>query len=393
MNCLLNGKKIKDGGKMMELSSSRPAWIEIDLDALKNNYNIIRKKIPNSSKVAAVVKADAYGHGAVKIAAELEKLGADYFCVGSPDEGIELRKAGIKKDIIVLAEVLKTQYQDILEGDLIQTVASFETLTGLNKVAAEFNKTIRVHLKIDSGMGRIGFLNSDIKKLINKLKNLKQLKVEGIFSHFARADEADKSYSFKQLNKFDKVLAKFEKSNFDIELKHIANSAAVIDLEASYLDLVRPGIMLYGLQPSKELNNEVDLKSILSFKTKVVQIRNLQQDTPISYGSIYKTDSKEKVAVLPVGYKDGYPRLLSNRGEVLIKGKRAPIRGRICMGQTIVSIEDIEDVEIGDEVVLIGKQSNDQIRASEIAELASTISYEIVCNLDRNLKRVYLKNQ
>ena len=378
---------------MMELNSSRPAWIEIDLDALENNYNVIQNKIPLSSKIAAVVKADAYGHGAVKIAAELDKLGADYFCVGSPDEGLELRNAGIKKEIIVLAEVLKSQYQDILEGDLIQTVGSFETLMGLNKIAAEFNKTIRVHLKIDSGMGRIGFLNSDIKRLINKLKNLKQLKVEGIFSHFARADEANKSYSYKQLNKFDKVLAEFEKSNFEIELKHIANSAAVIDLEASYLDLVRPGIMLYGLQPSKELNNEVDLKSILSFKTKVVQIRTLQQDTAISYGSIYKTDSKEKVAVLPVGYKDGYPRLLSNRGEVLIKGKRAPIRGRICMGQIIVSIEDIEDVEIGDEVVLIGRQNDAQISASEIAELASTISYEIVCNLDRNLKRVYLKNQ
>lgn len=377
----------------MEFNSSRPAWIEIDLDALEYNYNIIQKKIPLTSKIAAVVKADAYGHGAVQVAGELDKLGVDYFCVGSPDEGIELRKAGIKKKIIVLAEVLKSQYQDILKGDLIQTVGSFETLTGLNKIAAEFNKTIKVHLKIDSGMGRIGFLNSDIKKLINKLENLKHLKVEGIFSHFARADEVDKSYSYKQLNKFEKVLAEFEKSNFEIELKHMANSAAVIDLEASYLDLVRPGIMLYGLLPSRELNNEVDLKPLLSFKTKVVQIRNLKKDTAISYGSTYKTDSQEKVAVLPIGYKDGYPRLLSNKGEVLINGKRAPIRGRICMGQTIVSVEDIEDIKVGDEVVLIGRQNDDQITASEIAELASTISYEIVCNLDRNLKRIYLKNK
>lgn len=377
----------------MELSSSRPAWIEIDLDALENNYNVIQNKIPLSSKIAAVVKADAYGHGAVKIASELDKLGADYFCVGSPDEGLELRNAGIKNKIIVLAEVLKSQYQDILKGDLIQTVGSFETLKGLNEIAAEFNKTIRVHLKIDSGMGRIGFLSSDIKNLINKLKELKNLKIEGIFSHFARADETDKSYSHTQLNKFNEVLAEFEKSNFEIELKHIANSAAVIDLENSYLDLVRPGIMLYGLLPSKELNNEIDLKALLSFKTKVVQIRNLKKGTAIGYGSTYKTESQEKVAVLPIGYKDGYPRLLSNKGEVLIKGKRAPIRGRVCMGQTIVSIEDIDDVKIGDEVVLIGRQSGDQISASEIAELTSTISYEIVCNLDRNLKRIYLKNQ
>ena len=373
----------------MELQLKRPAWIEIDLSALENNYNFIRSRINARTKIAAVVKANAYGHGAVKVAEKLDQLGVEYFCVGSPDEGIELREAGIEKPILILAEVLKSQYAEIIKGDLIQTAASMETLKSLNQAAKKAGKKIRVHLKIDTGMGRIGFFPEELVEVYHLARELKNLKIEGVFSHLARADEENKEFSLKQMQRFNSSLEKIKAAGFKLPLLHIANSAAVIDLSETSLDLVRPGIMLYGLLPSDELNRQANLEPLLSFKTRVVQIRKLPAGSAVSYGSTYKTENEEKMAVLPVGYKDGYPRLLSNQGEVLIKGQRAPIRGRVCMGQTIVSVEEIDEVQVGDEVVLIGKQGNEEISATEIADLCGTINYEIVCNLSERLEKVY----
>ncbi|MFN2340177.1 MAG: alanine racemase [Halanaerobium sp.] len=374
----------------MELQLKRPAWIEIDLSALENNYNFIRKKINKKTKIAAVVKANAYGHGAVRVAKKLSELGVEYFCVGSPDEGIELRRAGIIEPILVLAEVLKSQYDDIIKADLIQTAASRETLKALNQAGARAEKKIRVHLKVDTGMGRIGFFLEELLEVYKLALELKNIKIEGLFSHLARADEEDKEFSYLQLQRFKSALNKIRTAGFKLPLLHIANSAAVIDLDDTSLDLVRPGIMLYGLLPSADLKEDADLKSLLSFKTKIVQIRELAADSAVSYGSTYKTDESERLAVLPIGYKDGYPRLLSNQGEVLIKGKRAPIRGRVCMGQTIVSVDQIENAAVGDEVVLIGKQGSEEISAFEIAELCGTINYEIVCNLNERLEKIYI---
>jgi len=375
---------------MLEQYLKRPAWIEIDLSALEHNYKFIRRKINSETKIAAVVKANAYGHGAAKVAKKLSQLGVEYFCVGSPDEGIELREAGIKKPILVLAEVLDSQYQDIIKGDLIQTAASINTLKALNQVGIKANKIIKVHLKFDTGMGRIGFFPEDLLEIYQLAEKLKNIKVEGVFSHFARADEKNKEFSFKQLKRFKSALNKIKAAGFKLPQLHIANSAAVIDLAKTSLDLVRPGIMLYGLLPSNQLKNEAYLKPLLSFKTRIVQLRTLPAGSAVSYGSTYTTEKDERIAVLPIGYKDGYPRLLSNQGEVLINGKRAPIRGRVCMGQTIVSVEQIENVEVGDEVVLIGKQSKEEISATEIADLVGTINYEIICNLSERLKRIYL---
>ncbi|RCW53005.1 alanine racemase [Halanaerobium sp. ST460_2HS_T2] len=374
----------------MEQYLKRPAWIEIDLSALEHNYKFIRSKINSETKIAAVVKANAYGHGAAKVAKKLSQLGAEYFCVGSPDEGIELREAGIKKPILVLAEVLESQYQDIIKGDLIQTAASINTLKALNQAGIKANKIIKVHLKFDTGMGRIGFFPEDLLEIYQLAEKLKNIKVEGVFSHFARADEKNKEFSFQQLKRFKSALNKIKAAGFKLPQLHIANSAAVIDLAKTSLDLVRPGIMLYGLLPSNQLKNEAYLKPLLSFKTRIVQLRTLPAGSAVSYGSTYTTEKDERIAVLPIGYKDGYPRLLSNQGEVLINGKRAPIRGRVCMGQTIVSVEQIENVEVGDEVVLIGKQSKEEISATEIADLVGTINYEIICNLSERLKRIYL---
>lgn len=372
------------------MQSSRPAWIEINIEALKNNYKIIRNKIDSKTKIAAVVKADAYGHGAVKIAQKLSAWGVEYLCVGSPAEGVELRRSGIEKPILILAEVLKSQYQDIISGKLIQTVGSLETLSGLNQAAAKADVIQPVHLKVDTGMGRIGFLPQNLLYAFETAKNLKNIKIEGLFSHLARADEGDKNYAYQQLNKFKNIIKKIESEGYNIPIKHIANSAAIIDLPKFAMDMVRPGIMLYGLLPSQKLQEYADLKPVLSFKTRVVQLRQLPAGAAISYGSIYKTDNAEKLAVLPVGYKDGYPRLLSNQGEVLIKGQRAPIRGRICMGQTIIGVNGIKNIEVGDEVVLIGKQGKAEIKAAEIAEKSGTINYEIVCNLSDRLEKIYL---
>ena len=238
-------------------------------------------------------------------------------------------------------------------------------------------------------MGRIGFFPEELPEIYQLAEELKYIKVEGVFSHFARADEQNKDFSQLQLERFKTALNKIRAAGYKLPQLHIANSAAVIDLEKTFLDLVRPGIMLYGLLPSAQLRNEAEIEPLLSFKTRIVQLRSLPAGSAVSYGSTYKTDSEEKLAVLPIGYKDGYPRLLSNRGEVLIRGQRAPIRGRVCMGQTIVSVDQIKNAEVGDEVVLIGRQEDEEISAAEIAELCGTINYEIVCNLSERLEKVY----
>ncbi|SFM05730.1 alanine racemase [Halanaerobium salsuginis] len=370
---------------------SRPAWLEIDLAALTDNYKTIKSLIPENTKIAAVVKADAYGHGAVKVAKKLSYLGVDYFCVASPDEGLELRQQGIKKPILVLGEILPEQYSDIIKANLIQAAASIETLIGLNKIASKAKTKIKIQLKIDTGMGRIGFLPAELTpSFFDKLKNFKSLEINGIFSHLARADESNKQFTLQQKQIFEAVITNFKQHKFNIDCCHIANSAAILDLPDFSFDLVRPGIILYGLLPSVEITNQIPLKAVLNFKTKIVQLRTLPANSSISYGGTYQTKIAEQVAVLPIGYKDGYPRLLSNRGYVLINGQRAPIRGRICMGQTIVSVDKIAEVKVGDEVVLLGKQKDNKITAAELAELTDTINYEIVCNLSSRLNKIYL---
>ncbi len=376
-------------GAKMNFNKTRPAFIEINLKALSDNYQLIRDDIPEDTMVASVIKADAYGHGAVKAAKCLISCGTDYLAVACPEEALELRKAGIETKIIVLGEVLPEQYDLIIEQKLIQTAASIKTLEGLNRKAATRNIIQPVHIKIDTGMGRIGFFPQEINEVFNRIKSLDNIKVEGVFTHFASADEKDKSYARKQWDIFQSTLEKIEKMGFKIAVKHAANSAAVIDLPGKALNMVRPGIMLYGMYPSDEVKKRFELKPVLSFKSKIVQIRELKAGSKISYGSTYITKNKERLAVLPIGYKDGYLRILSNKADVLINGKRAAVRGRICMGQVVVSLENIAEAEIGDEVVLIGKQGNEEIKAAELANIAKTINYEITCALSSRLRKIY----
>ncbi|MGM0603055.1 MAG: alanine racemase [Bacillota bacterium] len=375
----------------MNFNRTRPAFLEIDLKALDSNYQLIRKDIPEDTMIASVVKADAYGHGAVEAAKYLLRSGTDYLAVSCPEEALELRNAGIGAKIIVLGEILPEQYNLIIEQNLIQTAASFNTLEGLNRKAASRDIIQPVHIKIDTGMGRIGFLPEEVKKVFSRIKALDNIKTEGVFTHFAAADQKDKTYTRKQWDVFINTLEKIEEMGFEIEVKHAANSAAVIDLPEKTLNMVRPGIMLYGMYPSDEVQKRFELKPVLSFKSRIVQIRELKKGSKISYGGIYKTENRERLAVLPVGYKDGYLRALSNKSEVLIKGKRAPVRGRICMGQIIVSLENIPEAEVGDEAVLLGRQGREEITASELAELAGTINYEITTSLSSRLRKKYIK--
>ena len=372
----------------MKSDITRPVWTEIDLNNLSHNIRMIREHVSQETLIMAVVKADAYGHGAVAIARKALNSGADRLAVAIPEEGIELRKAGFEVPIQIFGEILKKQHPLIVDYDLIPTVCKLKTVEGLNKYAKRKNKTVKIHIKIDTGMGRIGVFPENAVDFIKKVKKYKNIEIEGIITHHAKADEKDKEYTYNQWEKFQKVINKLEKEGIEIPIKQAANSATIIDLPEMQLDMVRPGIMLYGLRPSPEVK-DFPLKPVLSWKTKIVYLKEVAAGTGISYGATYITEEKREIATLPLGYADGYFRLLSNKGEVLINGQRAPIRGRVCMDQIMVDVTNIPDVKIGDEVVLIGEQGDEKITATELADLVGTINYEITCSISKRVPQIY----
>lgn len=368
---------------------TRPVWAEINLGNIEHNISKVGENVSQETSIMAVVKADAYGHGAIQVARRALEAGADRLAVAIPEEGIELRKAGFGVPIQIFGEVLDDQLSLLVDYDLIPTVCKLETVFELNKIAQKLGKIVNVQIKIDTGMGRIGVFPDNALDFVKKVKKLSNIVIEGIITHHARADEDDKEYTYKQWDKFNKVIDQLESEGIEIPIKQAANSATIIDLPEMELDLVRPGIMLYGLLPSDEVDQDFPLKPVLSWKTKVVYLKEVPTGTGISYGTTYITEEKRKIATLPLGYADGYMRLLSNKGEVLINGKRAPIRGRICMDQFMVDVTEIPDVEIGDEVVLIGSQEEEEITATELADLVGTINYEITCSISKRVPRVY----
>ncbi len=372
----------------MKADISRPVWAEINLDNIVHNIKMVKENVSRETSVMAVVKADAYGHGVIQVARKALKAGADRLAVAIPEEGIELRKAGFEIPIQVFGEILEDQWPLLVDYNLIATVCKLETIKGLDKISKKREKITKVHVKIDTGMGRIGVFPEEAVDFIKKAKKFSNIEVEGIITHHAKADEEDKEYTYNQWNKFQKIIDELEKEGIDIPIKQAANSATIIDLPKMALDVVRPGIMMYGMPPSHEVK-DFPLKPVLSWKTKIVYLKELPKGHGISYGATYVTDKKRKIATLPLGYADGYHRVLSNKAEVLINGERAPIRGRICMDQFMVDVTNIDDVEIGDEVVLIGKQGNDEITATELADLAGTINYEITCSISKRVPRVY----
>ena len=374
---------------MMQLT--RPVWVEIDLDNLKYNFKQLKGNLSAGTLVMAVVKADAYGHGVIPVAQTLIDEGVDRLGVALPEEGVELREAGINVPIQVLGEVLSSQYRLIIDYDLIPTIARKDSLQKINELAEKQGIRKKVHIKIDTGMGRIGVFPDQALSFIKEAQQLRHIKIEGLMTHFATADEEDKEYTYQQWERFLYINRELGNMGISIPLKHAGNSAAVIDLAEFQLNMVRPGISLYGLLPSDHVNT-IDLKPVLSWKAKVDFIKDVPAGTAISYGATYITKRKSTIATIPLGYADGYSRLLSNKGFVLIKGQRAPVRGSVCMDQFMVDVSDIPNVDVGDEVVLIGKQVHDMITATDIADLIGTINYEVLCNVSKRVPRKYFSS-
>ncbi len=368
----------------------RPAWAEIDLDNLIKNYKLIRKVVKDK-KIISVVKADAYGHGAVEVSKVLEELNTDYLAVATLEEGIELRVNGISKPILIFGYIFPKQVNYLLDFSLTPTIFSLDIAKELDNLCQMRNEKTNVHIKIDTGMGRVGVNWDESLEFIKEINKLKNLKIEGLYAHFSSADEKDKSFTRIQFERFEKIINKLEKEGIEIPLKHHGNSATVIDLPEYILDGVRCGIMLYGLKPSDEVKN-IKLNPVMSIKAKIIFLKKVKKDTPISYGRTFYTKKESLIGTIPVGYADGYPRLLSNRGYVVYKDKRVKIVGRVTMDQFMIDLTKFKDARVGDDVIIIGKDVKESVSADELAKKCKTINYEIVTRIGKRLPRVYLRN-
>jgi len=368
-------------------------WTEVNLDAIAQNVKNIKKLIGKKKELMAVVKGNAYGHDILEISSVVLENGATRLAVARLEEAIFLRKAGITVPILVLGLTLKPQAESLVSYDITPTVCEFEMIEKLSESAVQMNKMTKIHLKVDTGMGRIGIFPDDVLKFIKRIKTLKKVEIEGIFTHFSVADEKDKFYTEEQFRKFIEILTILEKEGIKIPIKHVGNSATLLDLPHMWLDMVRPGLAIYGLYPSKEVKKTINLIPAQQFKTKIVFIKELPRGESISYGRTYITKRRMRVASLPVGYADGYNRLLSNQGEVLVRGQRVPIIGRVCMDQCMIDVTNLTQVEIGDEVVLWGRQGEGMITVEEIAQKIRTINYEIVHLPDKKrVPKLFIKD-
>ena len=368
-------------------------WTEVNLDAIAQNVKNIKKLIGKKKELMAVVKGNAYGHDILEISSVVLENGATRLAVARLEEAIFLRKAGITVPILVLGLTLKPQAESLVSYDITPTVCEFEMIEKLSESAVQMNKMTKIHLKVDTGMGRIGIFPDDVLKFIKRIKALKKVEIEGIFTHFSVADEKDKFYTEEQFRKFIEILTILEKEGIKIPIKHVGNSATLLDLPHMWLDMVRPGLAIYGLYPSKEVKKTINLIPAQQFKTKIVFIKELPRGESISYGRTYITKRRMRVASLPVGYADGYNRLLSNQGEVLVRGQRVPIIGRVCMDQCMIDVTNLTQVEIGDEVVLWGRQGEEMITVEEIAQKIRTINYEIVHLPDKKrVPKLFIKD-
>lgn len=378
---------------MSDILESLRTWVEIDLDALEANLENVRANLPPNTKILAVVKANAYGHGAVKVSAFLQDK-VDYLAVASTDEALEIRKNGVDCPILILGHIPYGDYKFAVKYNLTVTVSDLTEATLLSQAAVKRGVNAKMHIAVDTGMSRIGFaLNEASVEEIKKIKKLPNVEIEGVFSHFAAADMVDKAYTNMQIEAFTAFLNMLKNAGITPEIKHLYNSAAIADLNCPY-DMVRQGIILYGLRPS----DEVEFKNIkkptpvMAMKTHIVQIKTLEAGVSVSYGCTYKTTAQTRVATLCAGYADGVPRALSNNGGVLIRGKYAPIIGRVCMDQFMVDITNIPEAENGDTATIFGGDGDEYISVDDIAEKLGTIGYELVCNINSRVTRVYMKN-
>ena len=365
---------------------NRPAWAEVNLQALRHNYREIKKQLAPGVKMCAVVKANAYGHGAIPVARVAVEEGADYFAVAALSEGIELRKAGFTTPILVLGLVMPEDAKEVVDYGITQVVCEPELAKALSREAVRQHKEVRVHLKVDTGMGRIGVRPEEVGALAKAIKDLPGLVIEGMFSHFATADLKDKSYTKKQLAAFKEAIAAVEAQGVKLAVKHIAESAAVLEIPEAHFDMVRAGIIQYGLWPSEEVTHPIDLHPVMALKARVTWVKTLHKGESIGYGREFIADSDRRIATIPLGYADGFVRAYCGEGHVEIHGLPARFAGRGCMDQMMVDVTDIPDVKIGDEVTLFGSET---LTIDDLARWGNTINYEVPCLLGARLPRVY----
>jgi alanine racemase len=366
-------------------------WAEIDLDAIVHNVAALKRHVGDRVAIMAVVKSNAYGHGAEPVARAALESGAAWLAVNRIGEGVALRQAGIGAPILVMGYSPAASAPAAVEGDLALTVTDLALAEALSATAGRAGKTVPVHVKVDTGMGRFGLAPEEVVDFARALGRLPGLTLQGLFTHFAVADQADKSYTRRQFATYSQVSASLEAAGIPVPVRHVANSAATLDLPEMHLDAVRVGIAMYGLRPSQEVEPAVALRPALALKSRVGQVRRLPAGSSISYGRTFITERPSTMALISCGYGDGYARLNSNRGVVLVRGRRAPIRGRVCMDQFVVEVPDSAGVLRNDEVVLIGQQGDDRLSAEEVASWAETINYEVTTQLLPRVPRLYLR--
>lgn len=381
-------------------------WAEIDLNAYAHNITELKRITRNGARLMAVVKANGYGHGAIEVARKALENGAQYLGVARINEAVQLRTAGLDAPILIFGYTPPDLAQTLIRYDLTQTVYSIAAANTLSAIAGRQGKKIKVHIKVDSGMGRLGLLlkeptagnpgdqpTMDPVQQALAISRLSGLTVEGTLTHFATADSTDKSYANRQLEKFLDFVDRLRREGLEPPIKHAANSGALIDLPESHLDMVRPGIATYGLYPSGEVNkNKVDLKPVMTLKSRIIHLKKVPAGFNISYGITYQTNKSTTIATVPIGYADGFNRLLSNRGHMLVHGQRVPIVGRVCMDLTMLDVGNVPDVAIEDDVVVFGQHQNESVTADEMASTLNTINYEIVSTITARVPRIYVKN-
>lgn len=371
------------------------AYAAIDLDAILHNMEEMRRITDENTRIMAIIKTDGYGHGAVPIGKELEKLSYIWgYGVATVEEGAILRHAGLKKPILVLGATFPEQYEIMADLNIRPTIYTLHMAKQMSEAMAAVNKELKVHIKIDTGLSRLGFqVTEKSAEEIAQISRMSHMLVEGMFTHYVKSDAADKTMTWQQMEAFAKMKALLQRQGVEIETIHSSNSAGIIDVPQANMDVVRAGISLYGLWPSEEVQKDrIELKPVLSLKSRIVFLKELESGRTVSYGATYQIEQPSKIATIPIGYGDGYPRSLSNKGYVLIRGQKAPICGRICMDQFMVDVTHIAGVQEGDEVVLVGESGNEKISVEELSDLSGRFNYEFVCDLSKRIPRVYYKN-
>ncbi|MBO4807870.1 MAG: alanine racemase [Lachnospiraceae bacterium] len=375
------------------MNISKRVYAKVDLDIIEENLKTIHSMTSPDTGIYAVVKADAYGHGAEKVTNRLQEL--DYvkgFCVATLEEGISLRDSGITKKILILGYSFPEQYEELIKYDITPCIFREDNIEALNAAAKKLNKVVKVHVKVDTGMGRIGITpDEEGLSFVKKLMEAPNIEPEGVFTHFARADETDKSAAMKQLKVFnDFINLVKDKLGYGFPVRHCSNSASILTIPEANMDIVRPGIIIYGLSPSDEVTApDFKLKPALSLYSSITYLKEVKAGTPISYGGTYVAKKDTLVATVPVGYGDGYPRSLSNKGFCLVRGRKVPIIGRVCMDQFMLDVTDVKGVSLDDEVVLIGGDKDLSITTDELGVLSDRFNYELVCDLGKRVGRIY----